>query len=495
MRCLSSVLPGLCLLLSVMVPANAEAVEMVRSLSGPSGKVDGAKFIIEEIRNRFVYPQDSSLTVYFEFKAPKGEYVLTAYLKDPQERVKSIAPDLNIRTVDDNLNAYWIFMLDETQESGIWTVEVRVNGKPSGSHFLDLVVPESYRVKVDETPPMPTMNELYSSLSKSLVWIHKTDGVGRRVELYSGFVVDRDTVMTAFQAIDPAVGIVVEFAGGRKAASDEIVALDRLRDWALIRVNTGDAPPVVFGAPESIVIGEPLIVFSTGQGTSRIIGTVNISGRTELPGFGERVYTDPRLPPVAIGGPLLDYYGRVVGIIGGSLVQGAPRPRAFTVDQTIFADQSALVGDINIVTIVPVDKAFLPSAQRVMTLQELRDNGALTPPLTESPVTVFATTIKEVSRDHVITVNRRFSRKENIVIYTNWQYKKGVRKGTASIVMYDAINRLRTQPIVQELNIPVSGIYQFAAEFSAAALEPGWYRVDVSWDGLPVERLFLYVTE
>jgi S1-C subfamily serine protease len=495
MRCLSGVLPGLCLLLSVMVPVNAEAVEMVRSLSGPSGKVNGAEFIIEEIRNRFVYPQDSSLTVYFEFKAPKGEYVLTAYLKDPQERVISIAPNLNIRTVDDNLNAYWIFMLDETQESGIWTVEVRVNGKPSGSHFLDLVVPEAYRAKAEQSPQMPSMNELYSSLSKSLVWIYKRVGEGERVEMYSGFIIDQDTVMTAFQAIDSVVDIVIEFAGGKKISTDEVIAFDRFKDWALLKIDTGDAPHIPFGEVESIVIGEQLIVFSSGQGASRIIGTVNISGRTELSGFGERVFTDPRLPPVAIGGPLLDFYGQVVGIIGGSLVQGAPRSKGYRVDQTTFVDSSAFVGDINIVTVVPVDQKVLRSDHRVMSLRELRENGTLTPALTDSPVTVFATTTREVSRDYVVAANTRFSRKENIVIFTNWQNRKGIRKGTAAINIYDAINRLRAKPIVQELNIPVSGVYQFAAEFSAATLETGWYRVDVSWDDLPVERLFFYVTD
>jgi hypothetical protein len=79
---------------------------MIRSQSGPSGTVVLSKFILDEIRNRFEYPRDKSLTVYFECIAPKGNHVLTAYWKDPQGRVAVISPDLKMEIPANELNSY-----------------------------------------------------------------------------------------------------------------------------------------------------------------------------------------------------------------------------------------------------------------------------------------------------------------------------------------------------------------------------------------------------
>ena len=100
------------------------SIEMIRSLSGPLGKLVGSKFILDEVRNRFIYPLDSSLFVYFECTAPKGDYVLTAYWKDPQGKTVFISPDLKMQTVNDDLNSYWSFIIDSNRKKGVWTVEL-----------------------------------------------------------------------------------------------------------------------------------------------------------------------------------------------------------------------------------------------------------------------------------------------------------------------------------------------------------------------------------
>jgi len=45
---------------------------LVPSLSGPSGKVVGRDFVLDEVRSRFVYPQDRSATIYFRVGVPSG---------------------------------------------------------------------------------------------------------------------------------------------------------------------------------------------------------------------------------------------------------------------------------------------------------------------------------------------------------------------------------------------------------------------------------------
>lgn len=71
----------------------SQGPHLVRSLSGPSGKVVGSDFILDEVRTRFVYPQDRTLTVYFEWEWPAGDHVLTATWSRPDGRVASVSPE------------------------------------------------------------------------------------------------------------------------------------------------------------------------------------------------------------------------------------------------------------------------------------------------------------------------------------------------------------------------------------------------------------------
>ena len=171
------------------------SIRMTRSLSGASGKLVGTQFVLDEIRNRFVYPQDSSLTVYFEFQAPKGDYTITAYWKDPQGRTAGISPDIKMQTVTDDLNCYWVFMIDSNRASGVWTAEIRINGEPVGSHSFELIVPAPPKAPSTDNPAPPTLDEMYRMAGKSLVWAHKLDKTGQRIDTTSGFVVAPGSVL------------------------------------------------------------------------------------------------------------------------------------------------------------------------------------------------------------------------------------------------------------------------------------------------------------
>src|SRR6266513_2222683 len=78
--------------------APAASFRFVKSQSGPSGRIVENRFIFDELRNRFVYPHDRSLTVYFEWQGPAGNHTLSAFWKDPTSRVSSISPDIKIET-------------------------------------------------------------------------------------------------------------------------------------------------------------------------------------------------------------------------------------------------------------------------------------------------------------------------------------------------------------------------------------------------------------
>ncbi len=180
----------------------ASSLRFVKSQAGPSGRIVDNRFAFDELRNRFVFPQDKSLTVYFEWEAPAGNHTLAALWKDPDGRVVTISPDVKMETKTLELHAYWVFEIAAGMLSGVWTVEVRVDGEPGGSHSFELVSPELARPAAPAPPKLPSLDEIYQSAGRSLVWIYKLDPAGRRTDVSLGFVLAQNQVATAFQAID-----------------------------------------------------------------------------------------------------------------------------------------------------------------------------------------------------------------------------------------------------------------------------------------------------
>jgi S1-C subfamily serine protease len=467
------------------------SIRMTRSLSGASGKVVGSKFVLDEIRNRFVYPQDNSLTVYFECRAPIGDYTLTAYWKDPKGVTAGISPDLKIKTVNNELNSYWIFMIDSGKEGGIWTVEIRVNGEPVGSHSFELAMPERAQPPAAVALPEPTLDEVYRSGIKSLVWVHKLNKTGQRIATSSGFVVAPEAVLTAFQSIDTASGIEIEFADGTKSITDVILACSRIQDWAIVKAETRDTPSLEIGKSNSVIVGEQAVVFSIGSGISRIIGAVDISGRGVVRGFGERIQINPQLPQMAIGGPLLDNFGKVVGVVGGSLSPG------IGLDHPNIAIDMAISGSrIGMISVTPIEGISLQPPYQAATLQNLLESGILTPPLSKMPVFNFGTVTNKVEMNPSYVSRPQFSRKSSdIIVYTQWQGNEKIQKGVISMSIFDVNNRLRSKTEPQTLKLSPEKLIRFHYTFNAASIEAGLYRIDLLWDGVPVWREWISIID
>ena len=201
-------MPALIVLVTLHDSAMADTIRFVKAQSGPSGRIADNRFVFDEVRNRFVYPQDKSLTVSFEWEAPPGNHTLSAFWKDPEGRVASISPDVKMEIKTSLLQAYWVYELVPAMRSGIWMVEIRIDGEPAGSHSFELISSEPS--KTEAPPPStkaPTLDEIYASVGKSLVWIYKLDAAGGRADTSMGFVIAKGSVATAFQAIDECAGV------------------------------------------------------------------------------------------------------------------------------------------------------------------------------------------------------------------------------------------------------------------------------------------------
>jgi S1-C subfamily serine protease len=495
MRCLSLLLTLLTSVFALTLPADlsGSAILMIRSFAGPSGKAVGRDFVLDEIRNRFVYPQDNSLVVYFEWQVPPGDYTLTAYWKDPEGRTFAISPDIKMQTTANELNAYWTFMIDSNRESGVWTAEIKINGEPAGSQSFELVMPERpMPTPAAETLKQPTLDELYKSLVGSLVWVYKLDDTNRRIDASSGFVVAPGSVLTAFQSIDTAAKLEIEFASGARVTTDKINSCSRMQDWAIVKVETGDVPPLQFGNASSVAVGERLLVFGIGAGTSRTIGGIDISGRIQVPRFGERITINPQLPGRAVGGPLLDLNGKVVGIIGGSLAPGA------LVDhRNLIIDMGTSNPENFLISITPTSAIPAELKSEPATLRALLDSGILTPRLSTTSVFSYGGVTNNLPpiESPAITATQFSRRDPSISVFTFWGQKEKIRKGTISTKIYDAQNKLRIVAKPQSVKLSSQDQLRSSFTFVPRDLEAGLYRIDVFWDGLPVWRAFISITE
>jgi serine protease Do len=168
--------------------------------------------------------------------------------------------------------------------------------------------------KADTAKPM-TVEELTEKAHKSLVVIShygrdgKVDGVG------SGFVVDADgLIATSFHVIGEARPIKVQFPDGSQKAVTEIYAWDRKLDLAILKVDATKLTPLPLGDSDLLKQGASVVALGNPQGLEYSVVQGVVSGRREFE-YSEMIQLAIPLEPGNSGGPLLDMFGRVHGIL------------------------------------------------------------------------------------------------------------------------------------------------------------------------------------
>lgn len=479
---------------AVAAAAAAGDLRLIRSLSGPSGKVDGPKFVLDEVRSRFVYPQDKSFVVYFDWEAPLGTHVLTALWKRPDGRVDSISPDVKIEARAQELSCYWTYELTPEMMAGVWSVEVRIDGQPAGAHSFEIAGtnPPKPNAAPEAKPEPPTLDQIFRNTSSSMVWVRRFDAAGKPTDTASGFICEKDRILTALQAVDGASKLEIEFSGGRKVETDKISAWSRGGDWAVIAVAKGDLPPIMVGDPKAIAVGERLIAY-TVESDARTIGGVDIAGKQNVPRFGDRIQISPSIPAASAGGPLLDHWGKVVGILGGSVMPGT---RFDARHMSVNRELHLSAGMVSSATPMP----GIPPKERdvASTFRELIDKGTLTPPLSDMEGLIYVTTSLEVSKlagDPLPRDTCEFSHKDKQVWVTSeWRKKGKVSKGMVAAKVYDDRNRARISISPKKVSLPVD-LMRSTFSFPLEGLNPGIYRIDLFWDDQPVWRTFIRLTD
>ncbi len=178
--------------------------------------------------------------------------------------------------------------------------------------------------------PAPAYSELvYQQVRPSLVLI-QDQGVdtGGQVEdsLGSGFIVDDSgDILTALHVVAGATKIEVTFADGTQTTA-EIANQQPNNDIAVLKPDKlpSTVVPAVLGNPGAMQVGDEAYAVGNPFGLygSMTAGVISGFGRTfQPPGSNQKlqglIQIDSAVNPGNSGGPLLNRYGQVVGVVEG----------------------------------------------------------------------------------------------------------------------------------------------------------------------------------
>lgn len=171
--------------------------------------------------------------------------------------------------------------------------------------------------------------EVYKSISPSVAFINTTsyqqdfwgdvqEGKGNG----SGSVIDNNgNILTNYHVIEGAQKLTVSF-GGEKTYPATIVGGDPDTDLAVIRLDNPPPglTPISFGDSDKLTVGQKVLAIGNPFGLDRTLTTGVISGlqrpiraRNGRP-IDAAIQTDASINPGNSGGPLLDKFGKMIGI-------------------------------------------------------------------------------------------------------------------------------------------------------------------------------------
>src|SRR5438128_1825911 len=187
--------------------------------------------------------------------------------------------------------------------------------------FLHVVVADDGKAS---TPPKPNVQDAAVAKSveqitalarRSVVVIKHAGRDGKRQGLGTGFVVGADgLIATNLHVIGEGRPITVETADGKPYEVTSIHASDLPRDLALLRVAAKDLPALELGNSDQLKEGQAVVALGNPAGLTYSVVSGVLSGKREIDG---RLMMQLAIPvePGNSGGPILDMYGRVQGIL------------------------------------------------------------------------------------------------------------------------------------------------------------------------------------
>ncbi|MDQ3815131.1 MAG: Do family serine endopeptidase [Armatimonadota bacterium] len=138
--------------------------------------------------------------------------------------------------------------------------------------------------------------------------------------LGSGFIYKADgLILTNSHVVRDADRVNVKLSDGREFKGAKVVGDDERTDVAVIKINANNLPTLKLGDSTKVRVGDWAIALGNPFGLEHTltVGVISAKAR-EVPlnivSPGDYLQTDASINPGNSGGPLLDIYGRVIGV-------------------------------------------------------------------------------------------------------------------------------------------------------------------------------------
>lgn len=156
-------------------------------------------------------------------------------------------------------------------------------------------------------------SQIFSNASHSVVLIIASAQNRQQGAQGSGFVVDQDRIVTNHHVVEGMSQAFVLFSDGKVQQVSEVVSDSPEQDLIILAAETGQRHPLPLGDEFSLREGDAVYAIGAPKGlelsfTNGIVSSFRRSSSQFL------IQTTAPIAPGSSGGPLLDNFGRVVGV-------------------------------------------------------------------------------------------------------------------------------------------------------------------------------------
>jgi Trypsin-like peptidase domain len=468
---------------------------VVRSMCGSKGISSGSDFQIQDPRNVFHVPEDHQIIVYFEWEGPPGSHHANGAWRSPDGKVV-LNSEFDLASKGTRYIGSWTLAIPESIATGLWALEASIDGQPAGTQTFEIVSSRVEAPPAPAGPPIPTPAEVYQRAAAASVFVTSLDENGEVISRGIGFFIDKGIILTALQSVDGSSSVRIDLANGSHVTADGLVAWNRAQDWAILKIDPGNVQPLEKAPLDSWKVGDfCYILASEGQG-SRTIQNVSITGFQQS-GKVQRLTISAYGGGAQVGAPLLDSYGRVIGVLSAGLTGlGSKRMGDWT--SYIEPGTTGLIPDPTVLPLAQIPPSA--TSQQPVPFADLAAKGELILPLPIDPQAASGSLSEDFTKvgDQAIfplRSTREFSRKQStMAVIVVWGPNKKV-KGLGQLRIYDLNNQPVAETAPAKISLQPRVTAYSAWKVSVAFLPPGLYRLDLILDGQPQWRQFFRMVD
>ena len=190
---------------------------------------------------------------------------------------------------------------------------------------------------------VPTADEVYKTLSDSMVEIHTYDESGQGIALGSGFFIDTEgTVLTNFHVMEGAYSAEIVMYNEDTFEVNYIEGYDKDIDLCVIKTAASDTKPVTFFAG-NVKTGETVYTIGSSVGLTGTFSNGIVSTASRQYDGVECIQITAPISHGNSGGPLVNEFGEVLGVNTFMMVDGQNLNFAVSIKELDNIDRSETI--------------------------------------------------------------------------------------------------------------------------------------------------------